>query len=377
MIADTWIDEELFDKERTFDWRNWCDALLEAVEQDPSYAHSYWRSWKDKADELTGYNHFDLAIDILRYGVEKSATRLDAYARDACAAFCFGLGETLCEKGDWAEAIPNLEETFAQADRLDVWGKRNTLKWLSWAYMAEKRWADAIAAAEKRLAMAPDQDWGDHSRHTAHSWLGEAALHEKKYATAIKEFKVAIRLKEEVLAEDAEGNPEKMLHEDLAHYLVDLGIAYDRMGKSKQAASIFSKALPHVQHMLQEKMKMREREGCMWRREGRCHMLLAWTLERQSADAVSADPRILQEYELAEWVFRRTVYVEDDFVELGDLAAAEAAIQRVRSGLAYAYPDDEAFLRERLRLKIGSTRADWANRDYKSEVQKPRQRGHA
>ena len=54
-IAATWIDQDSYKETRTFDWKNWCNALLEAVETDPAHAGSYWRGWGEEADRLSGY----------------------------------------------------------------------------------------------------------------------------------------------------------------------------------------------------------------------------------------------------------------------------------------------------------------------------------
>ncbi|KAK3385496.1 hypothetical protein B0H63DRAFT_543837 [Podospora didyma] len=130
--------------------------------------------------------------------------------------------------------------------------------------------------AEKRLAMAPHAIWGNPLRHVAHRWMGEVALYQQKYAMAVKEFKTAVKMEEEELAKEAKGDAiSKMLSEDMAHCLLDLGTTYDRMGRSSQAAAVFKKALPHVEHVLREKIKMRETNDGVWRREGRWHMLLA------------------------------------------------------------------------------------------------------
>ncbi|KAK1759069.1 hypothetical protein QBC47DRAFT_457415 [Echria macrotheca] len=374
-IADTWIDVKLFDEERTFDWPNWCDALFEAIGKDPRHAPSYWGAWYEKAERLRGYGYFDIAIAILQYGAERSAGALDSYARAACARFFFLLGETFAMKGDWGSAVAQLEEAFARSDRLDIDDVRETLEWLAWAYMAEKRWEDALAVAETRLKLSPDEIWGDPSRHDAHAWMGEVALYQHRYADAAKEFKMAVRAEEEKLKKQAEGKPGKILSEWMAGYLLDLGIAYDRMERATQAAAVFKKAIPHVEHIVEEFVKMRERKAALFRGEGRAQMVLGWMLERQGVDAIS-DLHVLKEYERADWVFSRTRYVEDDFVEHGDIAAVQAAIKRVQSGIPYSYPNDDTFLRERLRWRIASKRTDWGNNDFEDEVPKIGRKGH-
>jgi len=111
----------------------------------------------------------------------------------------------------------------------------------------------------------------------------------------------------------------------------------------------------------------------MWRTEGRLRVRLAWCLEQLD----SRDPKILEEYELAVWVFQRTVYAEDDFVEITEGREAEAALERVRRGEKWVYPGDEAFKNARMRARISSLRTNWGNGHYMDEVQKERSRGRS
>lgn len=99
------------------------------------------------------------------------------------------------------------------------------MKWLGWAYMAEKRWDDATTVTEKRLAMGPDKIWDDPIRHTTHSWMEEIALNQHDYTVAIKELK-PLSIKGRGTRQKAQGRP-KMLNKDIAQYLLDLGIGYD------------------------------------------------------------------------------------------------------------------------------------------------------
>ena len=275
------------------------------------------------------------------------------------------------------QAILPLEEAFARAERFDIYRQRDTLKWLAWAYMSEERWDEVVAVAEKRLSLPPHEVWGDRLRDMAHGWMGEAALYRGDYTTAVKQFKAATRMHEQA-REDVDSSKEilgRMFDAGIVgHYLVDLGITYDKMGRPGQASAMFRKAIPHVELALSEKIAMREKCNGMRRREGRRHMDLAWVLEK--TEGIS-HPRVLEEYRLAEMMFRKTTFVEDDFVEFGDTAAAEEAINRVEAGQPYTYPEDSTFRGERMRLKIGSERPDWSNDRYKEDSHTPRRRGRS
>ena len=392
-IADTYIDEDSYEKHRTFDWPAWCAALAEAASEDPSYAHAYWGRWQDKPVSLANLGHFDIAVDILAFGVETAAPRTETAAQDACAEFHFHLGETLVKAGRWEGAVAPLEEAVARSARLTVWNRRKSLKFLAWAYIALRRWDEARAAADKRLALPDDPHWGDPERHDGHGLKGDCAWFEGRLADAIHEFKSAIRMLEKEVAESAAKDSGKrgddknmssddggggrgadeLLDERLGWYLIDLGLVYDGMGRTDQAQAMFRKALPHVQYEVQERLDMRTRHGCMWRQEGRAHARLAWLLEQLDIN----DPRVAEEYELALWSFRTTVYVEDDFVEEADLEEAKAALERVRRGQKWVYPGGDLFRAARMRGKIGSIRSDWANSNYQDEVQRDRRRGSA
>jgi len=371
-IADTWIDGDLYEETRTFDWRNWCDALLKAIQQDPSYAHSYWADWISKADELVGYQHFGTAADIFAYGVEKTAARTDPRAKEACAKFHMKLGEALCQQARWKEGTTILEEAWARMNDLDVFERRDTLMWLAWAYMAEQRWDDVHAAADKRLALNPHELWGDRRRFIGHGWKGEALLLAGKPVAAAKELEAAIATAEESLGKDATVAT-GVLDKAVGLFLVDLGHAYERMGREGPALNMFRKAIPHIEQELKERIEMRTQHDVMWRREGRWHMLLGWLLERVHGIESKS---VLEQYELAVWVFGKTIYVEDDFIEIRDGEDADAAVERAKNGVRWTYPGKETFFEQKLRWNVGFARADWSNRKYKDDVQQSRRRGH-
>jgi tetratricopeptide (TPR) repeat protein len=366
-IANTYIDTDEFERKRSFNWRSWCDTLAEAASEDPSYADVYWRHWESKAEELAGYQAFEIAVDILSYGVETTAARTDRFAQEAYAQFLFRLGETLCLKGDWEAAVAPLEEAVS---RVDEWRLRTGLKLLAFAHMALESWDEARAVAEKRL-----KGDDDGTEHLAHALLGETCLLEGKPANAIREYKSAIRILERWVAKRAEAkgvadNPKELLNDDLGLYYIDLALVYDNLGRTDQALATFHKALPHVRHEVENCVSMRTLHKSMWRTEGRWHARLAWLLEQLD----SRDPKIVEEYELAVWVFQRTVYTEDDFVEITEGREAEAALERIRRGEKWVRPGDEAFKNARMRARISLLRTNWGI-DAMDEVQKERSRG--
>jgi tetratricopeptide (TPR) repeat protein len=370
-IADTWIDEKEYNEKRTFDWRNWCDTLAEAASEDPSYAYNYWSRWASKAESLADMYAFEIAKEIFEYGVETTAGRTDKYGREACAMFYARLADVLVKKGDWEEAVAPLLEALTRSDELDIWRHRDSLKYLIWSYMALERWDDAQLVADKRLELRPDPNWGDSVKYIAHGLKGEIALLEGKPANAVREYKAAVRMMEKGLEEDADGDPEKLLSDEVGMYLIDLGVVYDRMGKPDQAVAMYRKALPHIQHEIENRVNMRNSNESMWRKEGKWYMILGQLLERLDKN----DAKVLENYELATWVFSKTLCIEHDFVERTDEKEAHEAVARVKAGQAWIPPDLKALKEQRLRWHISSLRSDWGNGSYQDEVQKPRRCG--
>jgi tetratricopeptide (TPR) repeat protein len=239
--------------------------------------------------------------------------------------------------------------------------------------MALKQWDEARAAAEKRL-----QGNEDGTDYYSHALIGETYLLEGKPSNAIREYKSAIRILEKRLAKYNEeyGAPDNLFElpeSELGLYYIDLALVYDKLGRVDQALNMFRKALPLVQLEVEKCVSMRNYQESMFRKEGRWHAQLAWLFQQLDSD----DPKILKEYELAVWVFQRTVYVEDDFVEKTEGCEAEVELERVRKGEKWVYPGDEAFQNARMRARISSLRSNWGNGDYMDEVQKERSRGHA
>jgi tetratricopeptide (TPR) repeat protein len=377
-VADTYIDKDVFEHKRTFDWRSWCNALTEAVDEDPSYAHVYWNRWKEKADVLAGYMHFEIAVDILSYGVEATAARTVRCAQKAHGEFLFRLGEILCKKGDWNEAIGPLEEAVP---RVNKWRLDDSLKYLAFAHIALEQWDEARARLEKLL-----EDDENDTDHFAHAAIGETWLLEGKPTKAIREYKSAIRILENWPTEHAvkngvADNQEKPLDGNIGIYYIDLAHVYDKLERGDRALDMLRKALPYVRAGLQERIDLRTKHNTMWRREGRWHMRLAWLLEqlehRDPQPDGSRQAEIVKEYELAVWVFERTNYGEDDFVEIMESQEAKAALERVRGGGKLVDPTDAEGKDARKRARISGLRADWANGSYRDDVQRQRQRGHA
>ena len=366
-IADTYIDQDEFERTRQFDWHSWCDSLAEAVVEDPSHANAYWTKWARKAEKLAEYQHFDKAVEILTYSVDTSARFSDKSARDAWADFQHTLGETLCKKGDWEGAVAPLEEAAA---RVDGWRKPDTLKLLAFTYMALERWEDARNVVEKRIA---ENEGG---KDLGYALLGEICLLSGKASNAVKEYKRAIRIQEKELAEqaaeegDAEAKKKALLDEDLGSYYTDLGLVYDRLSRTDQALACLRKALPHIEHGLEKAVTMRNDNGSLWRSEGRCHMRLAWLLERLD------DPKAVEQYEKATWVFQRTVFKEDDFVERTEGIEAESSLERLRRGEKWSYLGDEEFRQARARARISSLRMNWGVSNYMDESRPAGMRGH-
>ncbi|KIM94804.1 hypothetical protein OIDMADRAFT_60573 [Oidiodendron maius Zn] len=110
-LAETYIDHELFEETRQFNWRAYCNVLTEATTFDPSGAHSHFHSWVTKAKDLKEYQYFELAIEILERGIETTSQTKTKAAIEARANFEFALGETFCAMTRWEDAVSPLEDS--------------------------------------------------------------------------------------------------------------------------------------------------------------------------------------------------------------------------------------------------------------------------
>jgi tetratricopeptide (TPR) repeat protein len=339
-LANTYIDKKIFRERREFDWRGYCDALAEAAVQDPSQAHSYWRTWINKAEELRREQAFSLGVEIFEYGITVTSQMQTESAVEARPNFEHRLGETYCAMCQWDSAIIVLEGALKHKKEEDTDIYTN----LGEAYLSCRRHEEALTAFSKIID--EDPNW-----HMLHFWAAEVHYLTGQYTSAIKEYKTAIRLCESLLKKETHEQRRRRLGFGLGKIYLDLGCVYDRLSRVDQARSCFARAIPHYETYAAGTASDcgPEHGNFMHRPEGRVLMGLAWLYERIQQD----DKKVEETYQKAVEVFKIVVWDEDDFLEETEALEAEQALERVRKGEPWVLPTEEEdrALRERARAR--------------------------
>jgi tetratricopeptide (TPR) repeat protein len=349
-LAETYIDMELFDETRQFDWCAYCNVLTEATILNPSEASSYLISWVRKAETLKDYQYFELAVEILEYGIETISQMKTKAAIEARANFEFALGETFCAMMRWEAAISSLEDSFKHMP--ETAGRQYTS--LGDAYTSCGRYEEALALFNKLLEEDPSSS-GNHAS------VAEIYLLSGTPSKALKEYKTAIRLQEAFAVERAgcPGYP-TVFDKYVRDWYIDLGMAYERLSRREQGLNFFQKALSHAEDQVSKQLVGHGEElafegDFLLRTEGRALVKLAWLYERLDP----SDKRAEETYDKAVWVFKTTVHAEDDFLEETECTEAEEALARVKRGEAWVFPGEKVDRELRERARARKYRTNW------------------
>ncbi|CZR51237.1 uncharacterized protein PAC_01112 [Phialocephala subalpina] len=327
-LADTYIDKELFEETRQFNWRGYCDALIEATILDPSRAYSHWDCTVSKANKLKEYQHFELAVEIFEYGIETSSQQKNKAAAKARANFEFALGETFCAMAKWEAAVSSLEDFFKHTKGEPERYKYNSL---GAAYISTGRYEQSLAVYNKAVEEDPESSG-------KHASVGEIYLISGMPSKALTPYKTAIRLQEAfaVKSKGRRNNP-TAFDQCVRDWYIDLGMTYERLERKEQALACYQKARHHAEELMGK-------------------LILGWLYER-------LDPRVKRVEdaydEKAVWGFKTTVHAEDDFLEETECAGAEEALARVKRGEAWVLPSEEVERGLRDRARAMTFRNNW------------------
>ncbi|KAH8756905.1 hypothetical protein BGZ57DRAFT_996960 [Hyaloscypha finlandica] len=350
-LAETYIDKEVFEETRQFNWRGYCDALAEAAVLDPSRAHSHLHCWVSKATKVKEYQYFELAVEMLEYGIETTSQMKTKAATETRARFEFALGETFCAMAKWESAVSSLEDSFRHRQKSPPSYEYSNL---GDAYMCCGRYEEALAVFNKKIEK-------DASSASGNAAVGEIYLLTGAPSKAIKPYKTAIRSQESWAVERmrAHSHWPTAFDKYVRDWYIDLGMAYERLSRQEQALACFQKALPHAEGQV-SKMLVRHGEELAFedeylhRSEGRNWMKLGWLYERLDP----SDKRAEDAYERAVWIFKTTVHAEDDFLDEIECVEADEALARVKRGEPWVFPGEvDRGLRER--AKARNYRTNW------------------
>jgi tetratricopeptide (TPR) repeat protein len=332
-LAKTYIDEELIDETRQFNWRAYCNALTEATILDPSGARSHLNCWVQKAEQLKEYQYFELAVEILEHGIETISQMKTKAAIEARANFEFALGKVFCAMTKWVAAVSSLENSFKHMPKTT----RRQYNSLGDAYTSCGRYEEALALFNKLLEENPSSS-GNHAS------VAEIYLLSGTPSKALKEYKTAIRLQESRAVEQAGWGSDYLtaFNQYVRDWYIDLGMAYERLSRQEQALNCFQKALPDAENQVSKQLVRHGEELAfegefLHRTAGRALMKLGWLYERLDF----SDKRAEETYEKAVWVFKTTVHAEDDFLEETECVEAEEALARVKRGEPWVFPGEE------------------------------------
>jgi len=368
-IAKTYIDKDVFDDTRQFNWRAYCNALTDATIFDPSGAHSHWNCWVRKAEELKQYQFFHLAVDLLEYGIETASQMNTKAATEAQGDFEFELGNTFCAMMKWEAAVSSFEDSFKHKTQTARW----RYKALGDAYTSCGRYEEALALFNKLLEEDPSSSGNHASVATIYLLSGTPSK-------ALKEFTTAIHLQEAFAVERAgcPGYP-TTFDKFVRDWYIDLGTAYERLSREKHALKCFQKALPHAEDQASKKLVRHGEElhfegDFLHRTTGRDLMKLGWLYERLD----HSDKRVEEAYEKAVWVFQTTVHAEDDFLEEKECVQAEEALARVKRGEPWVFPGEDADRDLRDRERARTYRMNWGVnlKRRKTGTKQSKMRGH-
>jgi len=371
-LAETYIDHELFEETRQFNWRAYCNALTEATTFDPSGAHSHFNSWVTKAKDLKEYQYFELAIEILEHGIETTSQTKTKAAIEARANFEFALGETFCAMTRWEDAVSSLEDSFKHMPHTPKGWRYSSL---SDAYTSCGRYEEALAIRNKNLENDPSSS-GDRAS------VGEIYLLSGAPSKSLKEYKTAIRLQENFAVERKgwSGYP-TAFDKYVRDWYINLGTAYERLSRPEQALGCYKKALPHAEDQISKELVRHGKElafegDFLHRTEGRDLMKLGWLYERLDP----SDRRVEETYERAVWAFKTTVHAEDDFLEEAECEEAEEELARVRRGEPWVCPTEEVDRELRVRERARTYRMNYGvnlkRREKNAGTKQSMMRGH-
>jgi pentatricopeptide repeat protein len=351
-LADAYIDKELFEETRQFNWRAYCSALTEATIFDPSGAHSHLNCWVKKAETLKGYQYFELAVEILEHGIETTSQMKTKAAIEARANFEFKLGETFCAMTRWEAAVSSLEDSFKHMPNTPETWQYNSL---GDAYTSCGRYEEALALFNKMLEKDPSSS-GDHAS------VAEIYVLSGTPTKALKEYQTAIRLQESFAVERAgwDSDYPTAFDQYVRDWYIDLGMAYERLSRQEQSLKCFQKALPHAEDQVNKQLVRHGEELAfegdnLHRSEGRALMKLGWLYERLDP----SDKRAEETYERAVWVFKTTVHAEDDFLEETECVEAEEALARVKRGEPWVFSGEEVDRELREQARARTYRMNW------------------
>jgi len=373
-IASTYFESKEWEERRSFDWRSFCDALYEGIQADPKRANNLWCAWWKKGDTMRDRQCFDLAVGILRYGLEKIAEGDAVCDADERAQFEHHLGETFCGMARWDDAIPVLEDSVT---RLGGEAKKWHVKPLAEAYTSAGRYDEALALYERYICKDGVQPEG--SGAFPFDKIGEINIERGNLDKAVSSLKKAVRGAEARMSrckKDPDGGGwYDFWSEQIGANYLDLGLVYRLTGREAQARKCFEKAAPLVAETAEYHRKDREEgehAGYVHRSEGRTLARLAWAYELLGG---AGDARALEAYKKAVWLFETAVWANDDFFEEAECRDAKAALERVTRGEGWVFPGQEADRELRRRARVWNYRTNWGvelERRKREGIVKPR-----
>jgi tetratricopeptide (TPR) repeat protein len=348
-LADTYIANiNNFEDASNLDRRNWCDVFAEAAVQDPSHAFSYWDRWVSKAESLEHIHHFQAAIDMLEYGIQKTSEIESLSSKAARPKFELSLGNTLCSKAEWTSAVAVLEDALKHEKESNA--RDSIYMSTGRAYLSCERYNEAEQAFLKLLDLS--YNFPDGRAH-----LAEVYLLSGRYPQALKEYKTVIQQESQAFKTWKEDeNYHYREYRDLSEgrAWLNLGCVYDRMKRPERAVDCFKRAIALFEFAVEEIITPPDREE-IWRWHGRVLASLAWLYERVDGDSERAE----KTYAWAVKRFESTVWKEDDELQNSDWREAEQAWERVKRGEKWMFPGEEADVERRKRYRALKFRSDW------------------